>query len=193
MLQGKTVTLRTIRHDELDAVYRHIGNVNAKGPWWHLNLPSWHAFRQEYKENGCWGDKEGRMLIMAHPAVPTSGKIPSDDYIGELLYFKGLDYQSGVEIGYEIFDPVHYGKGYMTEALSLFCAYLFAVRPINRVQVNLMKGNGGSRRVAEKCGFTHEGTMRAATFHRGTHHDLELFSLLRDESPSLESLLAVRD
>lgn len=223
MLQGKKVALRTIRPDELDVVYRLIANVNAKGPFWHLNFPSEQAFRREYAENGCWGETEGRMLILRNEAAgvweatfdrsailpstrPFEGIVPEipdycgdplpgdpvrplSDYIGELLYFKGLDYQDGVEIGYEIFDASHYGKGYMTEALSLFCAWMFAVRPINRVQVNLMKGNTGSRRVAEKCGFVHEGTMRAATFHRGKYHDLELFSLLREDARSLESLL----
>jgi [ribosomal protein S5]-alanine N-acetyltransferase len=189
MLQGKRIMLRTIRHDELDAVYRHIADINAKGPWWHLDLPSEQSFHHDFMENGCWGEHEGRMLIMAHPGVSGSKTTEKGDHIGELLYFKGLDYQSGLEVGYEIFDAVHYGKGYMTEALSLFCAYLFSVRPINRIQVNLMKGNQGSRRVAEKCGFTYEGTMRAATFNRGAYHDLELFSLLRDECPDLEGLL----
>ena len=190
MLQGKKITLRTIRHDELDAVYHHIANVNAKGPWWHLDIPSEPVFHRDCLENGCWGEQEGRMLILAHPAGQPGFTPASGDYIGELLYFKGFDYQSGFEVGYEIFDAVHYGKGYMTEALSLFCAYLFALRPINRIQVNLMKGNEGSRRVAEKCGFTYEGTMRAATFHRGVYHDLELFSLLREECPVLDDLLS---
>jgi hypothetical protein len=31
--------------------------------------------------------------------------------------------------------------------------------------------------------------MRAATWHRGRYHDLELFSLLREECPPLETLL----
>jgi len=207
MLQGKSITLRTIRPDELDVVYRLIADVNAKGPYWHLDFPSEQAFRREYAENGCWGEREGRMLILRNQqpfnhipepffldegeeAPPSASIRPLSDYVGELLYFKGLDYQSGVEIGYEIFDASHYGKGYMTEALSLFCAWLFAVRPINRVQVNLMKGNTGSRRVAEKCGFVEEGTMRAATFHRGAYHDLVLFSLLREEARPLDRLLA---
>ena len=190
MLRGKRVTLRTIRPDELDIVYRHISDINAKGPWWHLDLPSEQAFRREYAENGCWGEREGRMLILPNDAddSPFATQFAP---VGELIYFRGLDYQAGVEIGYEIFQTKDYGKGYMTEALQLFGAWLFAVRPFNRVQVNLMTENTGSRRVAEKCGFRHEGTMRAATFHRGTYHDLDLFSLLREESPPLESLLAL--
>ena len=46
MLQGKKVALRTIRPDELDVVYRLIANVNAKGPFWHLDFPSEQAFRR---------------------------------------------------------------------------------------------------------------------------------------------------
>jgi len=77
----------------------------------------------------------------------------------------------------------------MTEALMLFCANMFAVWPINRIQVNVMSGNTASIRVVEKCGFTYEGTMRQATFHNGVYHDLNLYSILRDECPSLDSLL----
>lgn len=188
MLKGRRITLRTIRPDELDRVYRQISDINAKGPWWHLDLPSEQAFRREYADNGCWGEREGRMLIVPNEA-DDSPFSPGFAPIGELIYFRGLDYQAGVEIGYEIFQAAHYGKGYMSEALLLFCSWLFEVRPFNRVQVNLMRENSGSRRVAEKCGFIHEGTMRSATFHRGRYHDLELFSLLREECPRLDTLL----
>jgi len=77
----------------------------------------------------------------------------------------------------------------MSEALLLFCAYMFSIRPINRIQVNMMEGNIASERVAIKCGFTYEGTMRKATFNQGEYHNLKLYSLLREECPPLESLL----
>jgi RimJ/RimL family protein N-acetyltransferase len=41
--------------------------------------------------------------------------------------------------------------------------------------------NDASQRVAEKCGFTLEGTMRKAWFHRGRHQDVQVWSILRDE------------
>ncbi len=181
MLQGQKIALRTIRPEELNSVYQLISDVSRKGPYWHLDVPSEHAFRKDYAENGCWGTEEGRLLI-------TRGT-PDGEPIGEVLAFKGLDYQSGPEIGYELFQESDYGHGYMPEALQLFCAWLFNVRPINRIQVNLMTENTGSRRVAEKCGFSFEGTMRAATFHRGRYHDLALFSLLREECASLDELI----
>lgn len=179
MIRGNRILLRTIRPDELNEVYALISDVNAKGPFWHLNLPSIHEFRKDYAETGCWSQEEGRMLVCE----------PEGRTVGELIYFKGLDYQAGYEIGYEIFSPQDYGRGFMSEALMLFTAFLFASRPIPRVQVNLMAGNEGSRRIVEKCGFTCEGTMRRCTFHDGVYHDLALYSMLREECPKLSELL----
>lgn len=179
MIKGKKVLLRTIRQDELDTVYNLICDINNKGPYWHLVIPSEMEFKRKFSENGHWGLDEGRMLIMDH----------NENHLGEILYFKGFDYQAGFEVGYELFHPSYSGKGYMKEALQLFCSYLFACFPINRIQVNTMKGNIASRKVAEHCGFVYEGTMRKATFHNGIYHDLDLFSLLREECPPLDSLL----
>lgn len=179
MIYGKNVVLRTVYPHEIDHVYELITNVNSKGRFWHLSFPSSSEFTREFNSSGFWSMEEGRMLILSHQG----------DYIGEILYFRGLDYQSGYEVGYELFDNHFQGHGYMSEALLLFCAYMFSIRPINRIQVNTMEGNIASARVAEKCGFTYEGTMRKATFNQGEYHNLKLYSLLREECPTLDSLI----
>lgn len=179
MLHGKNLILRTIYPYEVEHVYELITHINTKGRFWHLNVPSSNEFIKDYNRSGFWSMDEGRMLIVSKEG----------EYIGELLYFKGLDYQSGYEVGYELFDQKFEGKGYMSEALLLFCAYMFSIRPINRIQVNAMEGNLASSRVAEKCGFTYEGTMRKATFNQGEYHNLRLYSLLREECPSLPELI----
>ncbi len=180
MIKGKKVLLRTIKENDLDTVYNLICDINNKGAYWHLIIPSETEFRNEFFKSGLWGNNEGRMLIM-----DTTDTL----YLGEILFFKGLDYQAGFEVGYELFHPSYGGKGYMSESLLLFCAYLFSCFPMNRIQVNVMKENIGSRKVAEKCGFTYEGTMRKATFHNGKYHDLDLFSILREECSPLDKLL----
>jgi len=179
MIKGKNVVLRTVRPEELDYLYNLIYNINEKGPYWHLNIQSFNDFRKEYERTGFWTPDEGRMII-----ENKEGTI-----VGEILYFKGLDYQVDYEVGYELFSEEYAGRGYMSEALLLFCAYMFSFRPIRRIQVNVMEDNIASRRVVEKCGFTYEGTMRQATFHRGRYHNLRLYSLLREECPPLEKLL----
>ena len=107
MIAGKKVILRTVNPEELDYLYRLITDINSKGEYWHLNIPPLNKFRDEYRETGFWSQDEGRMLILSMDG----------EYVGEILYFKGLDYQSGYEVGYELFDMKHAGKGYMTEAL----------------------------------------------------------------------------
>jgi len=78
----------------------------------------------------------------------------------------------------------------MTEALRIFSAYLFELKPIPRSQLGMFKGNPASREVAERCGYRYEGTQRQGHFLRGQYHDRETFSLLRGECPPLsEDLL----
>ena len=77
----------------------------------------------------------------------------------------------------------------ISKAVKIFSAYLFELKPIHRLQLNCLKGNTGSRRVAEKCGYKLDGVMREVSFHRGEYCDLELFSLLRSECPSLKEVL----
>jgi RimJ/RimL family protein N-acetyltransferase len=59
--------------------------------------------------------------------------------------------------------------------------FLFAGRRINRLQLNIHPDNEASRRIATKAGYTFEGLMRGCWFHRGTFHDLEIWSILRAE------------
>jgi RimJ/RimL family protein N-acetyltransferase len=80
-----------------------------------------------------------------------------------------------------MFDPLQQGQGIMTEALSLFTDYLFQSTKIHRVQLIIADGNIASEKVAQKCGFTYEGTARQAMFARGRHWDMKLYALLRDE------------
>ena len=87
----------------------------------------------------------------------------------------------GLEIGYAMFDPLQRGQGFTTQALSLFTDYLFQSMPIHRVQLIIADGNIASEKVAQKCGFTYEGTARQAMFQRGIYRDMKLYSLLRDE------------
>lgn len=78
----------------------------------------------------------------------------------------------------------------MSEAVPLFVAYLFEAKPIERVQALAHPENEGSCRLLERCGFKLEGTLRRAHYDRGTHHDLQVYSILRAEAPALSDLLA---
>ncbi|SDF42008.1 GNAT family N-acetyltransferase [Sporomusa acidovorans] len=176
MLQGKKVCLRTVRESDLDLIYRLMTDVSQKGEYWLIDIPAEPAFRRGFIERGFWHDNFGRLLIVDRQA----GRV-----VGEIIYFRNADYRAGYEIGYQIFRREDRGKGYMSEALTLFSAFLFESKPIPRLQLTLVVGNESSRKVAEKCGYHYEGTLRKAAFLAGKYVDLELFGLLREECPPL--------
>ncbi len=93
-------------------------------------------------------------------------------------------YYDAVELGYILYDANDRGKGYMPEAVLLFAKYLFALKPIHRIQLQIQPGNVPSRRVAEKCGFKHEGTARHAIISNGAPVDIDIWSILRTEMPT---------
>jgi [ribosomal protein S5]-alanine N-acetyltransferase len=69
----------------------------------------------------------------------------------------------------------------MPEAVDLLVRYLFSRLKNNRIRLIIHPENLASCRVAEKCGFTYEGTARGAWYYRGTNHDVEVYAILRDE------------
>jgi ribosomal-protein-alanine N-acetyltransferase len=103
--------------------------------------------------------------------------------IGEIMYFKTVPYMEEFEIGYRLFGKEHWGKGATTEALQLLTRYLFDAKNINRIRLCIDVENAGSLKVAQKGGYKHEGTMRGCMFHRGRHHDMELYAITRSELP----------
>lgn len=180
VLQGNKVCLRTVRESDLDIIYRLMTDVSEKGEYWLLDIPAEPAFRRGFIERGFWHDNFGRMLILDKTA---------DRIIGEIIYFRNADYRAGYEIGYQIFRREDRGKGYMSEALPLFSAFLFEARPIPRLQLTVVAGNEASRSVAERAGYRYEGTLRQAAFLAGKYVDLELLGLLREDCPPLPLLL----
>lgn len=76
----------------------------------------------------------------------------------------------------------------MSEALTLLSSYLFAVKPIKRLQVNALEQNEASCKVALKCGYKYEGTIRNAFYSDGEYHNIRMHSLLASECPSFKEI-----
>lgn len=62
------------------------------------------------------------------------------------------------EIGYWIGEP-HWGNGYIPEAVQKVMQYGFEVLHLNKIWCGYYDGNIKSKRVQEKCGFTHVKDM----------------------------------
>ena len=73
------------------------------------------------------------------------------------------------------------GRGVMTAAARLVCRWGFDELGLERIEWWANVGNDASRRVAEKLGFTMEGTCRRRLLHRGERVDGWVGGLLRGE------------
>ncbi|MFF6999387.1 GNAT family N-acetyltransferase [Streptomyces sp. NPDC008313] len=72
----------------------------------------------------------------------------------------------------------HRGNGYITEAVTAVSRWAFTRLSVDRVEWRAEVGNTGSRAVAERAGFTIEGTLRSAISNKGTRRDCWIGSLL---------------
>ncbi|MEV5435767.1 GNAT family protein [Streptomyces sp. NPDC052682] len=72
----------------------------------------------------------------------------------------------------------HRGHGYITEAVLAACRWAFTHASIDRVEWRAEVGNQASRAVAERAGFTLEGTLRSALDNKGVRRDCWVGSLL---------------
>ena len=180
MLTGKSIKLRLFTEADLAELADLDADIAARGESVPVALHPLAEMRQQFQETGWWSQDQGRLAIV-------EGR---DRLVGAIAFFRPSPTLAGYEVGYVIFRPADRGHGYVSEALALFSAYLFAAKPIERLQLGMFTGNTASRRVAEKCGYRFEGTQRHGGFLRGEHHDRETFSLLRGEGPSLATLLA---
>jgi ribosomal-protein-serine acetyltransferase len=84
------------------------------------------------------------------------------------------------EIGYWI-DAAHQGRGIITRAVGALVHALFEDHGTHRVELRMAADNHRSRAVAERLGFTLEGTLREAYPIAGRRHDLCVYGLLRGD------------
>jgi len=176
MLSGKRIVLRTVRESDLPRLYERRANIRNMGDYWPLHMISEFLDQKRFRDTGWWSDDHGSLLVTDH----------ADDILGQINFYKVSSALNALEIGYRLYQPENWGKGYATEAVALFVPFLFEIKTVDRIQAMVLPDNVGSRRVLEKCGFTFEGTLRQALFHHGHNCDAHLYSILRSECKPLQ-------
>lgn len=101
-----------------------------------------------------------------------------DERLIGCLWTKNTDWLArSTEIAYAV-APDARGFGVAPEAVDVLAIALLLEHHFQRVELRVAPGNVGSRRVAEKAGFTYEGLLRnAGSVHSG-RVDLEIWSLV---------------
>ncbi len=107
-------------------------------------------------------------------------RIEDNEFIGRVTYFDLNRRNGAVEIGFFI-GPLHRGRGYAREAISLLLARLFGEMNINKVTAQTGEFNEPSIRLLKGLGFSLDGRLRRHHLVGDIYYDDLLFSLLKDE------------
>jgi RimJ/RimL family protein N-acetyltransferase len=73
------------------------------------------------------------------------------------------------------------GRGIATHAVRLLARWAFEDLELMRLELTCGPDNDASQRVAERCGFTHEGVLRSHVAFKGGRRDTVVFGLLPGE------------
>jgi RimJ/RimL family protein N-acetyltransferase len=171
MLRGDKVVLRPVLAGDLDRLYEAHMNVANRGSYFPLGVQSESEFRRQHSENGFWQREEGMLVILSEDG----------ELAGHIEFFTAVSYWDAFELSYQLYDDRFTGRGYTTEAVQLLVDYLFGAKKHHRIHLVIVPENAASRRIAEKCGFVLEGTVRGAFFNGGRNQDVLLYSLLRTD------------
>lgn len=176
--------LRQILKDdiELRAIRRHHqGEFHAFVEAGREHFVDWIPFvskRRTYEDLGGLMDKFLSMYAEGSGEVYCLWKMGK--IIG-LLIIKDLDEETGLaEIGYMI-DKEHEGRGLVRLSCELMLEYLFVERGLQKVRLCCDERNGRSVALAERLGFSLEGSIRRELLVNGAHITNQHFGLLREE------------
>jgi ribosomal-protein-alanine N-acetyltransferase len=104
----------------------------------------------------------------------------SNQYIGKISLFQISEQNRRAEIGY-LLGRKHWGKGYMTEALSAVLPCAFDELNLHRIEVDTDPENTPSLALLNKFGFVREGLFKDRWFVHGIWHDSVMLALLEKD------------
>jgi RimJ/RimL family protein N-acetyltransferase len=103
--------------------------------------------------------------------------VEGDELVG-IAVAPRIDAAAGeIELGYVVAREAR-GRGVATTALALLTRWALEERSAARAYLRINVGNEASRRVAARCGYTYEGTLRSTWFKDDLRVDTEVWSRL---------------
>jgi RimJ/RimL family protein N-acetyltransferase len=162
-LEGEGIVLRPFTEDDVPAVADA-----CRDP----EIARWVPVPVPYTE------EDARSYIAEIPDTRAIVDASSGELLGSIGW-QVVD-QGNVQIGYWVKREAR-GRGSATSALRLLSRWALEELGTARVQLLAEPENHASRRVAEKAGFTPEGTLRRYLDVRGERRDGIMFALLAGE------------
>lgn len=179
LLAGELVTLRPIRAEDADVIYRIIrddeeiarltGFVHSSDEAPMMDVPI-ERLREIY---GGWSTTKDRLVL---------GVIDNaaDELVGEVV-LNGWD-PDNRSCGFRaLIGATGRGRGLGTEATRLIVEHGLHTLGLHRISLEVYDFNPRARHVYEKVGFVHEGTGRDALLFDGEWVDVHYMAILGQE------------
>jgi RimJ/RimL family protein N-acetyltransferase len=160
--------LRTVGPQDADAVHAAVQEPD---------IPRWTTIPAPYLPEHARSFTEQQVPDgWANESMFTFGLFPSAGPLAGMLGITMLSL-GAAEIGFWAARE-HRGRGYVTEAALAAARWAFTDLRIDRLEWRAEVGNHASRAVAERAGFTIEGTLRSGLNNKGVRRDCWVGSLL---------------
>lgn len=173
IIRSDTVSLRPFDTEDMVDLFDQVQRSDLASNTFPLQIPrprSW--FEEKYLLPHSDNDSRYKFAIVEN----ADAKL-----IGSLDVFK-IDYVHGVaELGYQIFLSENRRKGFGQAAVKLGLEWAFGCLRIERIECRILDSNTASIGLAERLGFTFEGTLRSAAFLNGARQDMKLYSMICSE------------
>jgi len=167
-LQLRRVKVRDARRwaEHVRADLAHLGEHL---PWPAATTATTRA--AEFISRYASGD-DGRVLLL--------GAFDGDRIVGGTVLMSYEPWLATIELGCWVISGYE-GRGLVRRMCLHTLRYARAELAVHRVQWRCAAENARSRMLAQRLGFSFEGTLRDAGLHQGARQDLQLFSLVGAE------------
>jgi RimJ/RimL family protein N-acetyltransferase len=129
---------------------------------------------------GLGGEAPAGPAAGADSAIFSVVELATGELGGEALLWAIDLHNRSAHIGISL-RPACRGRGLGVDVVRILCRYGFRVRGLRRLQLETLGDNHAMIAVAEKLGFTREGTTRSSSWVNGRFYDDVVFGLLTEE------------
>ncbi|MDP3317198.1 MAG: GNAT family protein [Devosia sp.] len=174
-IETKRLRLRPFNRGDVDAVFAYrkredVARHLFDGPMTHQTATEVVGLRAGQFTLAAEGDKMFLAVDLADPHA----------MIGEVsLIWRDAVSRQG-EIGY-IFNPLHHGHGYATEATRVLLGLGFEDLGLHRIYARCAAANTASWHVMERLGMRREAHFREHAFFKGGWDEELVYAILEDE------------
>ena len=112
--------------------------------------------------------------------------LATGDVTGVASFLRIDPHAGSIEVGHINFAPVLQRTPAATEAMALMMGWVFE-SGYRRYEWKCNALNAGSRRAAQRFGFSYEGVFRQATVIKGRNRDTAWFAIIDSEWPRLKT------